>query len=160
MAAVCALFPGQTHEGRGGMAAASIEVGETFSREVHFDTAGIAAFATACGDTNPLHHDAAYAATSRFGGIIACGPHVTSLLMALTAAHFARRGPSVGLGFSFRLRSAVHAGETVAMHWRVAAVTPKASLGGRIVHLEGEVVRPGGIVAVTATGEALEMDKP
>lgn len=140
--------------------AASIEIGEAFSREVHFDAAGIAAFAAACGDTNPLHHDASFAATTRFGGIIACGPHVTSLLMALVAAYFAPRGPSVGLGFSFRLRSAVHAGETVAMGWRVASVTPKASLGGRIVQLEGEVVRPGAIIAVTATGEALAMDRP
>lgn len=139
---------------------ASIEIGETFSREVHFDAAGIAAFAAACGDTNPLHRDAAYAASTRFGGIIACGPHVTSLLMAMTASHFASRGPGVGLGFTFRLRSAVHAGETVVMRWRVTDVTAKASLGGRIVHLEGEVVRPDGTVAVTATGEALAMDRP
>lgn len=138
---------------------ANIEVGETFSREVFFDAAGIAAFATACGDTNPLHHDPAYAAGTRFGGIIACGPHVTSLLMALTAAHFAPRGPGVGLGFTFRLRSAVRAGETVAMRWRVASVTPKASLGGRVVRLDGEVVRPDGTVAVTATGETLAMDE-
>lgn len=139
---------------------AGIEVGETFSREVHFDAAGIAAFAASCGDTNKLHHDPAYAAATRFGGIIACGPHVTSLLMAMTAAHFAARGPGVGLGFSFRLRSAVRAGEAVAMRWRVTDVTAKASLGGRIVRLEGEVVRPDGTVAVTATGEALAMDSP
>jgi 3-hydroxybutyryl-CoA dehydratase len=139
---------------------AHIEVGETFSREVAFDAQGIAAFATACGDTNPLHHDAAYAAASRFGGIIACGPQVTSLLMALTAAHITSRGPAVGLGFTFRLRSAVRAGETVTMRWRVAGVTPKEALGGRIVKLEGEAVRPGGVVAVTASGEVLAMDQP
>jgi acyl dehydratase len=138
---------------------ARIEVGESFSREVTFDAQGIAAFATACGDTNPLHHDAAYAAASRFGGIIACGPHVTALLMALTASHFAPRGPGVGLGFTFRLRSAVRAGETVTMRWRVTGVTPKASLRGRIIQLEGEAVRPGGVIAVTATGEALAMDE-
>ena len=135
-----------------------IEVGETFSREAHFDAPGIAAFAASCGDTNPLHHDAAYAAASRFGGIIACGPHVTSLLMAMVAAYFAPRGPGVGLGFTFRLRSAVHAGETVVMRWRVTDVVSKASLGGRIIHLMGEVVRPDGTVAVAATGEALAMD--
>ena len=135
-----------------------IEVGETFSREATFDAPGIAAFATACGDTNPLHHDAAYAAATRFGGIIACGPHVTALLMALVASHFAPRGPGVGLGFSFRLRSAVRAGEAVTMRWRVLSVTPKASLGGRVVQLEGQVIRPGGVVAVIATGETLAMD--
>ena len=135
-----------------------IEVGETASREVTFDAPAIAAFAASCGDTNPLHHDAAHAATTRFGGIIACGPHVTALLMALAASHFASRGPNVGLGFTFQLRSAVRAGETVTMRWRVLSVTPKPSLRGRVVQLEGEVVRPDGTKAVIATGEALAMD--
>jgi len=121
---------------------------------------GIAEFATLCGDTNPLHHDSAYAAGSRFGGIIASGPQVTSLLMAMVAAFLASRGPGVGLEFNFRLRSAVRAGETVAMRWRVTAVKEKRSLGGHIISLEGEAVRPDGTVAVAATGEVLGMDAP
>jgi acyl dehydratase len=135
-------------------------VGEAFSKEVLFDLPGIAEFARLCGDTNPLHHDAAYAAASRFGGIIASGPQVTSLMMAMIAAFFASRGPGVGLGFNFRLRSAVRAGETVTMRWRVTAVQAKRSLGGHVISLEGEAVRPGGTVAVTATGEVLGMDAP
>ncbi len=135
-------------------------VGETFSKEVHFDTKGIAEFATLCGDTNPLHHDAGYAAASRFGGIIASGPQVTSLLMAMVAAFLAARGPGVGLGFNFRLRSAVRAEEVVSMRWRVTAVKAKRSLGGHVISLEGEAVRPGGAVAVAATGEVLGMDAP
>jgi acyl dehydratase len=135
-------------------------VGETFSKEVLFDAAGIAEFARLCGDTNPLHHNATYAAGSRFGGIIASGPQVTSLLMAMIAAFFAPRGPGVGLGFNFRLRSAVRAGETVTMRWRVTAVRPKRSLGGHVISLEGEAVRPDGAVAVAATGEVLGMDAP
>ncbi len=135
-----------------------IEAGESFSREVAFDAPGIAAFAAACGDTNPLHHDAAYAAASRFGGIIASGTQVTSLLMAMVANYLSPRGPGVGLGFSFRLQAAVRAGETVTMRWRIVGVVPKASLGGRVVRLEGEVVRGDGRVAVKATGEALALD--
>ncbi len=135
-------------------------VGETFSKEVRFDVQGIAEFATLCGDTNPLHHDAAYAVGSRFGGIIASGPQVTSLLMAMVAAFLASRGPGVGLGFNFRLRSAVRAGETVSMRWRVTAVREKRSLGGHVITLEGEAVRPDGTVAVAATGEVLGMDAP
>ncbi len=135
-------------------------VGETFSKEVQFDAPGIAEFATLCGDTNPLHHDAAYAAASRFGGIIASGPQVTSLLMAMVAAFLASRGPGVGLGFNFRLRSAVRAGETVTLRWRVTAVKEKRSLGGHVISLEGEAVRPDGAVAVAATGEVLGMDAP
>jgi acyl dehydratase len=135
-------------------------IGETFSKEVLFDAPGIAEFATLCGDTNPLHHDPAYAAGSRFGGIIASGPQVTSLLMAMVAAFFAPLGPGVGLGFKFGLRSAVRAGETVTMRWRVTAVRAKRSLGGHIISLEGEAVRPDGTVAVAATGEVLGMDAP
>lgn len=135
-------------------------VGESFSNEVLLDTAGIADFAARCGDTNPLHHDAAYAARSRFGGIIASGPQVTSLLMALVAAFFAPRGHGVGLSFNFRLRSAVRAGELVTFRWRVTAVRRKASLSGYLIALEGEAVRPGGTVAVAATAELLAMDTP
>jgi len=135
-------------------------VGESFSEEVPFDAPGIAEFARLCGDTNPLHHDAAYAARSRFRGIIASGPQVTSLMMAMVAAFFTARGPGVGLGFNFRLRSAVRVGETVTMRWRVTAVKEKRSLGGHVISLEGEAVRPDGTVAVAATGEVLGMDAP
>ncbi len=135
-------------------------VGQTFSKDVLFDAPGIAAFAALCGDTNPLHHDAAYAAASRFGGIIASGPQVTSLLMAMVAAFFTPLGPGVGLGFNFRLRSAVRVGEMVTMRWRIVAVAAKRSLGGHVIQLEGEVLRPGGAVAVAATGEVLGMDVP
>ena len=135
-------------------------VGESFSKQVQFDAPGIAEFARLCGDTNPLHHDAAYAAGSRFGGIIASGPQVTSLLMAMVADFLSSRGPGVGLGFNFRLRSAVRAGEVVTMRWRITGVKAKRSLGGHVIPLEGEAVRPDGTVAVAATGEVLGMDAP
>ncbi len=135
-------------------------VGQSFERQVPFDAPGIAAFAASCGDINPLHHDAAYAAASRFGGIIASGPQVTSLLMAMVAAYFAPLGPGVGLGFNFRLRSAVRAGETVTMRWTITGVAAKRSLGGHVITLEGQVLRPGGAAAVLATGEVLGMDAP
>ena len=136
-----------------------IEVGETFAREVPFTAESIAAFATMCGDTNPLHHDPAVAAASRFGGIIACGPHTTSVLMALIADHYSGRGPAVGLGFTFRLRSAVRAGEVVRMRWRVTGIARKDSMRGHVVSMEGEAVRPDGAVAVAAAGEMLAMDE-
>lgn len=140
-------------------APAWITVGDTFGRDVAFTAESIAAFAALCGDTNPLHHDPAVAAASRFGGIIACGPHTTSVLMALIADHFSGRGPGVGLGFTFRLRSAVRAGEVVHMRWRVTGIARKDSLRGHVVTMEGEMVRPDGTVAVAASGEMLAMDE-
>jgi len=135
-------------------------VGRSFEKQVLFDAPGIAAFAASCGDINPLHHDAEYAARSRFGGIIASGPQVTSLLMAMVAAFFAPLGPGVGLGFSFRLRSAVRAGDLVTMRWTITGVVAKRSLGGHVISLEGKALRPGGGAAVLATGEVLGMDTP
>ena len=133
-------------------------VGKSFEKDVLFDTEGIAAFARACGDTNLLHHDPAYAASSRFGGIIASGPQVTSLLMAMVAAYFTPMGPGVGLSFSFQLRSAVRAGEQVTMRWHILAASWKRSLRGHVISLEGKVLRPGNVVAVIATGEVLGSD--
>lgn len=140
-------------------APAWIAVGETFGRELRFTAETIAAFAAMCGDTNPLHHDPAVAAASRFGGIIACGPHTTAVLMALIADHFSGRGPGVGLGFTFRLRSAVRAGEVVQMRWRVTGIARKDSMRGHVISMEGEMVRPDGTVAVAASGEMLAMDE-
>jgi acyl dehydratase len=73
------------------------KVGDRFGKSVTLDVDSIRSFARACGDTNPLHHDEAVARASRFGSIIACGPHTASLLLALSAEHFARICPALGL---------------------------------------------------------------
>ncbi len=137
--------------------------GEAIGRDVTFDAAGIAEFARRCGDPNPLHHDAEAAARSPYGGIIACGPHVTALFMALSAELMTRLGANaggrqgVGLGFSFTLRRAVRAGDACRMRWRVTGVERRPGLRGDVVLLEGEVLRPGDELAVAGRGEALLM---
>jgi acyl dehydratase len=123
--------------------------GDSFTKEVHFDAASIAAFATLTGDTNPLHHDPAYAATTHFGGIIASGSHVTALMLGLVAGNAAEQGPNVGLDFSFR------AGDTILFRWTMTDRTPKPSLKGDIVTMHGEAIRPDGVVAVSSTGHAV-----
>jgi 3-hydroxybutyryl-CoA dehydratase len=65
---------------------------ERFSATVALDPQTTSAFAHSVGDTNPVHHDAAVAAQSRFGRLIASGPHTTAHLLALTASHFSKRG--------------------------------------------------------------------
>jgi acyl dehydratase len=128
-----------------------LKVGDSFSKDVTFDAAGISAFALATGDTNPLHHDAEYAAKTRFGGIIVSGSHLTALMSGLVSGNFSGKGTNVGLDFSYRFQAPIRVGDKVTMRWTVTNRMPQLSLKGDIVTLEGEVVRADGMVAVTAT---------
>ena len=130
-------------------------VGERFSRRVTFDADSIRTFATLCGDHNPLHHDADAASASRFGALIASGPHVVALMMGLDATFLSRRSDALGLGFEFRFDKAVREGAALTLEWTVTAVTPKASLAGHVVSVEGRAVDDAGIVYVSATGRNL-----
>jgi acyl dehydratase len=133
-------------------------VGDTFSKQIRFDGNSISSFALLTGDTNPLHHDATYAANTRFGGIIASGSHVTALLTGMVAGHFADKGVNVGLDFSFRFQAPVRLDDLVNMRWTMTGRMPKLSLKGDIITLEGEAVRSDGIVAVSATAHVLMLE--
>ena len=75
---------------------------DRFSSTVTLTPASVREFARAVGDRNPLHHDAAHAAQTRYGRPIASGTQTTAHLMALTATHFSQRAAMVGLEFWFR----------------------------------------------------------
>ncbi len=72
---------------------------ERFSAEIQLTPASVAEFAETVGDDNPVHHDRAFAATTRFGRPIASGTQTTALLLGLTASHFSKRGAMLGLEF-------------------------------------------------------------
>lgn len=134
-------------------------VGERFTDTVTLTADDIRAFATSVGDTNPLHHDEAIAARSRFGGLIASGTHSASLLMALTASHFSKHAQPLGLDFSLRFHKAVQAGDALHLAWTVTRVQWKASLGGDLVSLAGEACNPRGEVVLAATATLLVLDR-
>ena len=79
---------------------------ERFSRRVTLTRESVGDYAHAVGDTNPVHHDAEFAAATRFGRPIASGTHTTALLLALTASHYSQRGAMLGLEFWVRFRKA------------------------------------------------------
>lgn len=135
---------------------AVLAIGQRFQRLFHFDEAGISAFASAAGDTNPLHHDREAAGRSRFGGIIASGTHYTALMMGLVADHFTHDGEAVGLEFSFQFKKAVPAGSTMVAEWTIIEVERNDKLGGYIVHLSGVLSR-GEVVHVTTAGKILSI---
>ena len=63
----------------------SLQIGVQASREYTITDEMIRAFAQASGDTNPLHLDEAYAATTQFGRRIAHGMLTASFLSAVLA---------------------------------------------------------------------------
>src|SRR5262245_7833352 len=77
---------------------------ERFASEVRLTPTMVAAYAHAAGDNNPVHHDGAFAASTRYGRLIASGTHTTALLLGLTASHFSMKGAMVGLEFWVRFR--------------------------------------------------------
>jgi len=131
---------------------------ERFSSVVTLTPETVSAFSTAAGDDNPLHHDAAFAASTRYGRLIASGTHTTALLLALTASHFSKRGAVIGLEFTVRFRRPVYADETVVLEWLVVKVTPNVKLNGEIVDMVGRVKAQDGKTALGANGRVLVTD--
>ena len=132
---------------------------ERFSSEVALSPAMVVDVANAVGDNNPLHHDPAFAATTRFGRPTASGPHTTALLLALTASHFSTRGAMLGLEFWVRFRRPVYADETIHLEWMVVKVTPNEKLKGDIVELRGRIRGQDGKTSVGAKGRVLVTDR-
>jgi 3-hydroxybutyryl-CoA dehydratase len=134
----------------GGLAA-----GDAATKELVLTAEDVSRFAAALGDTNPLHHDAAAARASRFGGLIASGAHTTALLTGFCAAFTTSRRPAVGLEFSYELRRAARAGDAFRMRWEVVAVERSDKLGGDVVTLAAEARDGQGRLLVTGRGRVL-----
>src|SRR5438093_11009412 len=132
------------NDSRPPQASLAVAVGARIARRVSFDADAIRHFAALAGDHNPLHHDERAAANSRFGTLIASGPHVTALMMGLDATFLSERHEALGLGFEFRFVKAVPADATLTLEWTVVGVDYKASLAGYIVSVEGRAVGDDG----------------
>ena len=61
----------------------------------------------------------------------------------------------VGVEFSYKFRRAVKANDRLELTWQVAKLTEKQSLGGYLVHLEGEATNQQGEQALTGSGVVL-----
>ncbi|MGF1621567.1 MAG: MaoC family dehydratase [Rhodomicrobiaceae bacterium] len=133
-----------------------IKVGDTISKRYVFTREKIRFFAEETGDTNPLHHDEARAAASRFGGIIACGAHMSGVLMSLGAAQAAeQQGENVGLDFSFRFRKAIPAGMAATFSWTVTEIEWSDKLKGDLIKSEGYIKDDAGTVYVVGHSKAV-----
>jgi acyl dehydratase len=133
-----------------------IKVGDTISRPYVFTRETIKLFADETGDTNPLHHDEAAAAASRFGGIIACGAHMSGVLMSLGAAQMTEQeGENVGLDFCFRFHKAIPTGMAATLSWTITEIAWSGKLKGDLVKAEGHIKDDAGTVYVTGHSKAV-----
>ncbi|WP_322043799.1 MaoC family dehydratase [Paraburkholderia sp. J67] len=137
-----------------------VEIGETFSDTLALSPDSVKTFATLVNDMNPLHHDEAYAAQSRFGGLIASGTQPTAHFMALLATHFSQYAQPLGLEFDMKLKRAAHARDVLTFEWRVVQAYWKASLNGDLVKLEGTAKNQHGDTLIVGHSTILVMPKP
>ncbi|MGP6157604.1 MAG: MaoC family dehydratase [Vulcanimicrobiaceae bacterium] len=108
---------------------------------------------------NPTHHDEEFASATRFGGSIASGAHTVAYLMAFWAAETTRRGPGVGLEFTFRLVGPAKPDEPLTFRWEVTGIEPSERPKGRLVSPNGAVLAPGDRTVVEALAKVLSVDR-
>ncbi len=130
-------------------------VNERFSRTVTLTPDDVSAFARQVGDHNPVHHDAEFAAGTRYKRLIASATQTTALLLGLIATHFSQRGATVGLDFTFKLRKAIFADETISLEWEVVEILEAPHLKGDVVVARGRIVNAAGETAVDAKARLL-----
>ncbi len=132
-----------------------VKLGHRFTKSVHITEAAIRDFATICEDRNPIHYDADFAARTRYGTVIASGPHTLALFTAMVATHFSTFTPMVGLEFSYKFLRPVKADDRLDMSWEVISLMYKASLGGTMAQLKGETTNQDGDIVLAGTGMVL-----
>jgi acyl dehydratase len=132
-----------------------VSPGDTIAKHHRYDAADIADFAHRSGDRNPVHHDAAFSARSRFGTRIAPAEQTIALMIGMAASWLAERGTAIGLGCSFRFTAAVREGDELQLQWRVTDTYFKDSLRGTIVVFDGSATNQDGLVAMRGRLEML-----
>ncbi len=110
------------------------------------------------GDEIPLHTDQAAADNSRFGSLIACGPHVAGVHACIIPTHFARMGVgALGIESSVRYELPIFADVTYSMNWTVQSLASQRR--NWLVALAGDVADLEHGVAIRATAAILLLQK-
>lgn len=107
-------------------------------------------FAAITGDTNPVHLDEQYAATTRFGQRIVHGILTAGLISAVIGTQLPGLG-AIYLSQSLKFLAPVHRGDTITASAEVIAVRPEKrilTLHTQCVNQDGEVVIDGEAVVM------------
>ena len=97
----------------------SLQVGDGFKASRVLTSADVQAFADVTGDDNPLHVDADYAATTRFGRPVVHGVFILGLASKVLGRDFPGHG-SVAVSLSAKFLRPVPVGEEVTVEVKVA----------------------------------------
>lgn len=130
------------------MGGKSISIGETASLSKTISEADIVLFAGVTGDFNPLHLDAEYAKTTRFGERIAHGLLTAGLISAVLGTRLPGPG-AIYLGQTLNFRKPVKIGDTITATAKVSSFDPEK----RIVKLETNCYNQDGVLVLG--GEAV-----
>ena len=133
----------------------NLEVGQQATRELAVDAAAVRAFAELTGDENPLHFDAAFAAGTRFGRLIAQGGITTGLLHALVAMDLPGPG-SVFVPQQWTFPAPVYIGDAIRASATVTKVDARralADLACEVTNQDGTVVLRGDATVLQVTPE-------
>lgn len=98
-----------------------LSVGVTRSQSRRVTQAHIEAFADITGDRNPIHLDAAYAESTRFGGVVAHGMIAAGLISAVIGEELPGHG-AIYLGQTLKFLGPVRPGDVVTATCRVLEV--------------------------------------
>lgn len=126
----------------------TLEIGITAQRTQVITDEAIRAFAQASGDTNPVHLDDAYAATTPFGRRIAHGMLSASIISAVLGNDLPGPG-TIYLGQELKFKAPVYVGDTLTAtvelvkfreDKRIATFRTTCTNQNGVVVVEGEAV--------------------
>lgn len=123
-------------------------VGESARRERIVSMEDIRTFAAITGDSNPVHLDEAYAATTRFGGVIAHGLIAVSHLGAVLGTELPGVG-AVYLGHRLQFLAPVRPGDRISAVVTVKTWDPVK----RRIQVATEVFNQEGVKVVDGEAE-------
>jgi acyl dehydratase len=123
----------------------SIQVGQKARRSKTVTARDVELYAEITGDRNPLHFDAAFAAGTRFGRLVAQGGITSGMLNALVAMDLPGPG-TVFMSQSLKYLAPTYLGDTLTAEVEVLAVKPDkpvCQLRATITNQDGTVVLEG-----------------
>lgn len=134
-----------------------VRLGLRIEEVIELDSDAIIDGARWLGDRNPLHNDPQAAAVSRFGSLIACGPHVAGVHACMLPTYVSSLGFGVvGIEFTVRYERPVLPDVAHTMWWTVEATE---SRGRNWQAFWRGGVDANGTRCIAATGSVLILER-